>query len=472
MIELIKMRWISLNEAQNQNWDVVIIGSGIGGSTTALALAQAGKRVLLITKNDHVRWKSPVFDDLTKKEVVPFLGDGLGGSSSLYGMVMERLHATDFSTNGGQWPGSIHDWQNFYVQAERIFSVNPAFKQEALSPLFQHLQKQKLEIKSLPLACRQVPDCGYCQGIECRSDCKVSAVAGPLKQAAQFSQIYFLSGEAIDLKLRATSSAEVDLLVDGERGLVRSTQVVLAAGALRTPGLLRRCSKLPAIGRYLMRHLIDIYELHWPELNQLSNEERQNLARAKAWGTDSFYDIGGIKLGTLQSFGRLPDVADVWNELVGLHPFLRAVPFAQLMIKKWMHNISVDPLIASIVEDEASESNQVVERGGGRLEIHYRISKNDQEKIIQMRNLLKATLGSFMKRRLSEAENNFRLAHACGTCRMGSDTQTSVCNETGKVHFTENIWIADASVFPSSGGKNPALTIAAHALRLTEQLLH
>jgi len=71
---------------------------------------------------------------------------------------------------------------------------------------------------------------------------------------------------------------------------------------------------------------------------------------------------------------------------------------------------------------------------------------------------------------LKQAENNQRIAHACGTCRMGSDPQTSVINADGRAHGLTNLYIADASFFPSSGGTNPGLTIAANALRVADRI--
>jgi choline dehydrogenase-like flavoprotein len=60
----------------------------------------------------------------------------------------------------------------------------------------------------------------------------------------------------------------------------------------------------------------------------------------------------------------------------------------------------------------------------------------------------------------------FNSTHVFGTCRMGADPATSVTNAKLRSHRWRNLWITDASVFPSSGGgEAPALTIQALALR-------
>ena len=53
-----------------------------------------------------------------------------------------------------------------------------------------------------------------------------------------------------------------------------------------------------------------------------------------------------------------------------------------------------------------------------------------------------------------------------GTLRMGDDAERSVVDRRGRFHEVENLWCADASVFVTSGGHGPTLTLEAFALRL------
>jgi choline dehydrogenase-like flavoprotein len=62
------------------------------------------------------------------------------------------------------------------------------------------------------------------------------------------------------------------------------------------------------------------------------------------------------------------------------------------------------------------------------------------------------------------------LAHACGTCRFGSDPGTSVLDANNRAHELDNLYVVDSSFFPTSGGTNPSLTIAANALRVAAHL--
>jgi hypothetical protein len=62
------------------------------------------------------------------------------------------------------------------------------------------------------------------------------------------------------------------------------------------------------------------------------------------------------------------------------------------------------------------------------------------------------------------------MGFSCGTCRMGSDPATSVVSLEGRCHELENLWIADASVFPGCPAVGPGLTVVANALRIGEAI--
>ena len=63
------------------------------------------------------------------------------------------------------------------------------------------------------------------------------------------------------------------------------------------------------------------------------------------------------------------------------------------------------------------------------------------------------------------------VAHQSGTCRFGTDPQTSVLDLNCKAHELDNLYVVDTSFFPSIGAVNPALTAMANALRVGDHLL-
>ena len=62
-------------------------------------------------------------------------------------------------------------------------------------------------------------------------------------------------------------------------------------------------------------------------------------------------------------------------------------------------------------------------------------------------------------------------AHLHGTCRMGDDPERSVVNRWCRSHDVDNLWVVDGSVFPTSGGYNPTLTILANAYRVADHFV-
>jgi choline dehydrogenase-like flavoprotein len=63
------------------------------------------------------------------------------------------------------------------------------------------------------------------------------------------------------------------------------------------------------------------------------------------------------------------------------------------------------------------------------------------------------------------------VAHQAGTCRFGTDPAASVVDVNCKAHELDNLYVADASILPSIGAVNPALTVMANAIRVGSHLL-
>ena len=72
------------------------------------------------------------------------------------------------------------------------------------------------------------------------------------------------------------------------------------------------------------------------------------------------------------------------------------------------------------------------------------------------------------QRRSPEAVPESR--HNVGTVRMGTDPATSVVDPPGRIHEFENVVVADSSVFVTSAGYGPTLTLVALAARAAHLL--
>ncbi|BBY96209.1 dehydrogenase [Mycobacterium gallinarum] len=162
---------LSAHEAERVAWDVIVVGTGMGGGTLGYSLARSGRKVLFVEKGrstlpdapDTIRSSWPEvaepragrsvetyyaalaragrstdqIEDISgrrTKMFVPFLGSGTGGSSSLYGMVCERFFERDFtprqdfrdpgaSTVPEAWPITYDEMRPWYTAAEELMGV-------------------------------------------------------------------------------------------------------------------------------------------------------------------------------------------------------------------------------------------------------------------------------------------------------------------------------------------------------------
>jgi choline dehydrogenase-like flavoprotein len=127
----------------------------------------------------------------------------------------------------------------------------------------------------------------------------------------------------------------------------------------------------------------------------------------------------------------------------------------------------VDWLVMS--EDLPDPDNRVTIEKDGRIRLHYRPNnlRAHGQLVTEMARLLRR-VGFWMVVKHSHGARN--TTHQCGTMTFGRDPRTSVLDPYCRTHDVRNLFVVDASFFPSSAAVNPALTIAAQALRVAEHI--
>jgi choline dehydrogenase-like flavoprotein len=539
-------------DLQGRHWDVLVVGTGMGGATLGYALARAGRSVLFCEKGrshladgpalrgdfaegffPHPAHPGPEHREILTRagrypesiadasgarvrRFIPFVGSGTGGSTALYGMALERFFPADFTprrhhpgatdaTLPEAWPIGYDEMAPYYEAAERLFRVRGAadpcradHRAEHLLPppplspaaasLRDFLAGKGLHVYQVPLACEFVPGCPCCQSYLCDRQCKNDAARVCLRPALEHHGAELLAEcEVAGLEGSRTAITAVRCRHRGRELTLRADVVVLAAGALESARLLLAsadpqwpdglANDSGLVGRNLMRHYVDLYAIAPPG-------RRGDACGLKELAFNDLYLADGQKLGTVQSFGVLPPplilVAGMEEDLrAGPRPWaaslLRAArPVVGRLVRGML---SGRVLLASIIEDLPYEDNRATPPqgagpgSGDRLVLEYRIRDYDRTRIAAMRARLREILRPLRFTLLKQAENNERLAHACGTCRFGTDPRRSVLDPWNRAHGLANLYVVDGSFFPSSGGTNPALTIAANALRVADHLL-
>lgn len=521
----------------DQDWDYIIIGTGISGSTLGYALGQKGKKVLFIEKGlseeSYIKGAFPEpswqnfskldFEDLKKhgrysefirdesfsppREFVPLLGQGVGGSSLLYGAALERFFPEDFypqsyldkdpKASPLNWLFDYSALEKSYHQAEQLYQVHggadslrsqfqsPSLKTAELTKegqkLYQYLQSKELHPYRLPVGHkpRSQSACQGCQAYICICDDKADALQVAIKPALKTERAFVLADAEV-LRLNATTDKVQGVTVKKGSELIelKAKNFVLAAGALNTPKILLNsttpywkqglANESGLVGHYLCRHFMDLLML-----DRFCNEDEFLYEKEIAF--NDFYFHQNKKLGTVQSLGNPPSVATSLFELYqekGLSSNLWEKLYYQVVSRVGrgiMQSYFKEKMcLAIIIEDSSYYENQVFLNAEKQLSFKYKISSFDHKRINLMRKLIKKKFSDRHPILHKQAENNQRLAHASGTCRMGEDPKNSIVDKNNRAHGIENLFIVDASFFPSSAGINPALTLAANALRVSE----
>ena len=461
------------------------------------------------------RYPDQIVDRSTSRtqRFVPFIGAGAGGSSALYGMALERVWPAAFAARDQyeappgaslppRWPVAYAELAPYYDAAERLFRVRGGVdplredgpREHLLAPppltpaaqeMSGFLAGRGLHPYRLPQACEFVEGCSGCQGYLCARSCKNDAGRICLEPAVREHGARVLDDcEVVTLEADRTRVTGVVCKRGAETFTVRAPTVILAAGALETPRILldSASSHWPQglandsglVGRYLMRHHIDLYLIEPKLAGEFDN-------RQKELAFNDFYLKDGRKFGSVQSFGRLPppatlaaSVADELRQgpLPWTAPLFRlARPFVTPVLDGLVHRRFI---LATTLEDFPYADNRVAparDDGEARLEIVYRLRDADRERIAAFRAMMGEVLRGYRFKLIRQAENNQRIAHVCGTCRFGDDPAESVLDRNNRAHGLDNLYVVDSSFFPSSGGTNPSLTIAANALRVAAHLL-
>jgi choline dehydrogenase-like flavoprotein len=145
-----------------------------------------------------------------------------------------------------------------------------------------------------------------------------------------------------------------------------------------------------------------------------------------------------------------------------------AQPMVPEFILSGMANRSVDWWVMS--EDLPDPENRVTLRSDGRIVVHWKPNNRvAHEKLIQAsRDMMRSAGYPLVFTQTMGIETN---SHQCGTLRFGTDPAQSVLDPFCKAHDLDNLHVVDSSFFPSSAAMNPALTIAAQALRVGDHLM-
>lgn len=473
--------------------DVVVVGSGAGGAVAAYELARAGKSVIVLEAGPYVP-SSAFTEDFAKAmnqlyqdrgaqanrdgDLLVLQGRCVGGSTVVNGCVAFRT--PDYI---------LADWQHKFGLA----NLTP----EALDPYFTTVENNlgihensEAEInrnssmiregcKTLGISWkpfkRNIRDCaltGHCLS-GCATDRKQSMLVTYLPWAvAEGAMIYADTHVTKVLAENGRASGVAAEIIDPQTQQkkadvrVRAKLVVLAAGAVQTPLLLQKsllANSSSQVGKNFACH---------PSL-MVTGEYAEDI-----------HPWRGAMLGVYVDEWQHPSKGGFILEAGGAGPVeLSAVaqPGIGQPFMDYMQNLRTHAGMVTLIHDHNVGEIRWDE---DKKRIDYKLAAADfpamkaaikaAAKVHFAAGAKKVFVPTVQKRIIERAEDidavvegianepmTFRMVsyHPQGTCRMGTDPKTSVVNGYGETHDVKNLFITDASLFPTSIIVNPQVTV-------------
>jgi len=510
----------------DNEFDVIIIGSGAGGGTLAHHLAMnSEKKILLIERGDYVtrekenwdshqvfverRYDAPdTWVDKDGNEFRPGTHYFVGGNTKMYGSALMRLREKDFEEvkhHGGispAWPIKYSDLAPYYTRAEELYHVhgdrgndpmeppeNTPYKYPPVShePRIQQLADDLKRIGhkpfNMPIGIQLDESdwhkspcikCSTFDGFAClvnaKADAQVLCVDPALEQRPNLTLIRNSYVE----KLMTDDSGKVVTEVHVKKGdqteVYKGKTVVVSCGAINSAALLLRSKSdkypdgLANSSGVVGRH----YMCHNNTAFMAISLEPNPTKFQKTLGLSDFYwgaDDWEYPLGLIQMLGK-SDAQMLKGDAPALTPTKMLEEMASHSLDFWL-----------TTEDLPDPDNRVMIDDKGRIQLNYTPNNTESHKklIEKLKGLLKEIgckdelipTNIYLKKKIPIAG----VAHQNGTVRFGTDPKTSALDVNCKAHDLDNLYVVDGSFFCSASAVNPALTIIANAIRVGDHLL-
>jgi len=493
-----------LTQNQVMEADVAIIGSGAGGGTTAEILTQAGLKVLIIEEGPLKT--SASFKDMDESRAYADLyQEGAGRATSdgavtiFQGRAVGGTTTVNWTSSFRTPPGTLKQWADVHgVKGMSVDEMAPWFarmeQRLGVAPwgqapnannaaLKKACDKLGWEVHVIPRNVKGCWDSGYC-GYGCPVNAKqsmlVSTIPESLRHGAELihhlrvqkinfsnGKVTGLTGVALDgVACKTPTGAQVE---------IRAKHYVLSGGAINNPALLLR-SNAPdphgRLGKRTMIHPVNISVAQMPEVVNGFYGAPQSIASDEfQWKYDTSLNPG-FKMEVPPMY---PGLSAAMFAMHGkaLAQNMAQLPHTQAMLALLRDGFHDSSPGGSIRIDDAG--NPIVDydfstylwRGFKKAYLKMAEAQFAAGATRVMPVHLDARWVKNMEHATALIENipyqKFRTAiftaHLMGGCAMGEEARQSVVTSAGRHHQVENLSIIDGSLFPTSIGANPQLSI-------------
>ncbi|MCX5086129.1 GMC oxidoreductase [Streptomyces sp. NBC_00401] len=520
--------------ADDQHYDVIVIGTGAGGGTLAHRLAPAGKRILILERGGYLprerdnwdstavfvqgKYRAPEFwYDKHGNRFPPEVNYYVGGNTKFYGAALFRLRPEDFGElrhHDGvspAWPIRYEDLEPYYTQAEHLYLVHgqhgedptegPTSAQYAYPPveheariqqLSDDLGKAGLHPFHLPIGVNLTQDengrathdsvcirCDRVDGFPCLMGAKSDAQVICVDPALTYDNVTMVTGADVRrLETDPTGRTVTRVVAELESGATEEFSadiVVVAAGAVNSAVLLLRSADDRHPGG--LANSSDVVGRHYMRHNNLAlmavSKEPNPTRFQKTLALNDWYlgaDDWEYPLGGIQMLGK----SDA-DQIHGEAPRWAGAVMPDMPFEVLAHH-AVDFWLCG--EDlPLPESRVTLDQDDA---IHLALDEeNNIAGLKRLQHKLQGMLGHLGMHEHHLLDHSIYLhkgmpigatAHQAGTVRFGDDPQSSALDVNCKAHDLDNLYVVDTSFFPSIGAVNPSLTAIANALRVGDHI--
>lgn len=503
---------MNIQSFENLNSDgaVVIIGTGMGGGTLAVLLAQAGYHPVLIEAGDEQ--ERSIADKttagrpfgITKNRAIE-----IGGGTNLWHGVTAPLDKEDFEIGAPDrhpgWPIAHETLLPYWSSAAAFLGFDEPTRLE-LAHWPEELQAHASDLgvdftRVSPKLFRVL-----------RKPTRLKPLLLELERKRQLTLLRGCRARRLEWSQDGTHAVAVIVNVNGELRRVPAAQIVIGAGALESPVVLLNSPGGEAGGRYNLaghagRYLSD-HPMAFVGKVRLRRAKRAPLFSDMSDGMGNLVRIGlrpvnvsnhgNSNLYLRPSFGeRRNDLEDkILLSLVALRrpsnisvkDFMTVVTHPRVAYRAVANRFALPVWyrhadLFFVTEQSSSAASRVqlssclATDGMRDGEINWQIPESDLRRLeVIFREVVAPSLQTHdltltVPPTIDHWREHFTsAAHHLGTMRMSRSAEDGVVSPDLRLHAAENVWVCDGSVLPSVGNANPSLTICALAHRLFEHI--